>query len=411
MRLPLSRPRHARSRCAVLAFAALATVAVVARRADAEVPQPQVSVADEVPGAPSKGDLTLESVHVGLTAFVQNGHGYQSQAGAVPHGPGSERLTVFEPQAIVVFRQGPRFTHRIWVPLDIVTAASPNAIDRSRPVDMVSQASRQTESGSLAWDATYQIDRQTETTFRSSLHLEEDFRSWTVGMVGARLLADDDATVTLSGSHTYDWFDRLDITGLRHGRASRATTNGSAGLTQVLTPTTVVHFNYGLTLQTGELGNTWNAVPLDDGNVGPEILPSQRLRHAIVGRIAQWLPWDGALKAFYRFYTDDWGIVAHTIEGQLLQRVSPWLYVRGSYRFHTQSGADFFTTAAVAGGGRRTADSDLDRLDSHAVGFGMQASFPTETVGTLEMGASIERYVRSNDLDVDIAMWTTGFRF
>ena len=82
----------------------------------------------------------------------------QSQAGAVPHGPGSERLTVFEPQAIVVFRQGPRFTHRIWVPLDIVTAASPNAIDRSRPVDMVSQASRQTESGSVAWDSTYQID-------------------------------------------------------------------------------------------------------------------------------------------------------------------------------------------------------------------------------------------------------------
>lgn len=404
MRVPLTRPTSA----GVALALALATLA---GGADAEVPQPQVSVAEEVPASPAKGDLTLESVHVGLTAFVQDGHGYQSQAGALPHGPGSERLTVFEPQAIVVFRQGPRFTHRVWVPLDVVTAASPNSIDRSRPVDMMSQASRQTESGTAAWDATYQIDRQTETTFRSSLHLEEDFRSWTVGLSGARLLADDDATIMLSGSHTYDWFDRLDITGLRHGRASRATSNGTAGFTQVLTPTTVVHFNYGLTVQTGELGNTWNAVPLEDGSVGPEILPPQRLRHAIVGRLAQWLPWDGALKAFYRFYADDWGIVAHTIEGQLLQRVSPWLYVRGSYRYHTQTGADFFTTSASAAGGRRTADSDLERLDSHAVGFGLQASFPTDTVGTLEMGASIERYVRSNDLQIGVAMWTTGFRF
>jgi hypothetical protein len=409
MRLPLI------DRAVVVVLATLATLAAQAAfavEAEAEVPAPQVTVAEEVPSAAkAKSGITIESVHVGLTAFVQDGHGYQSQAGAAPHGPGSERLTVFEPQLIVVMRQGPRFTHRIWVPLDVVTAASPNSIDRTRPVDMVSQASRQTESGTVAWDATYQVDHRTETTFRSSLHLEEDFRSWTVGLSGARLFADDDATVTLSGSHTYDWFDRLDITGLRHGRASRATSNGSAGITQVLTPTTVVHFNYGLTIQTGELGNTWNAVPMQDGSVGSEILPGQRLRHAIVGRFAQWLPWDGALKGFYRFYADDWGIVAHTIEGQLLQRVSPWLYVRGSYRYHTQTGVDFFTTEASPTGARRTADSDLATLDSHAVGLGLQASFQTETVGTLEMGASIERYVRSNDLQISVAMWTTGFRF
>ena len=407
MRLPLTRTLDV----ALAVVLAVATVAPTRAHA-ADVPPAQPTIAETVPTPPERGGLTLESVQVGLTGFVQDGHGYQSQAGAPPHGPGSERLTVFEPQAIAVFRQGARFTHRVWVPLDIVTAASPNAMDRSRPIDMMSQASRQTESGTVGWDATYQIDRQTETTFRSSLHLEEDFRSWTIGLGGARLFADDDATVTVSGSHTYDWFDRLDVTGLRHGRASRATSNGSAGFTQVLTPTTVVHFNYGLTVQTGELGNTWNAVPLEDGNVGPEILPPSRLRHAIVGRFAQWLPWDGALKAFYRFYTDDWGIVAHTIEAQLLQRLSPWLYVRGSYRFHTQTGADFFTTSAsLAGGERRTADSDLARLDAHAVGFGVQASFPTETVGTLEMGASIERYVRSNDLQVGVAMWTTGLHF
>jgi hypothetical protein len=309
-----------------------------------------------------------------------------------------------------VFQQGERLTHRLWIPLDFVTAASPNAIDQTRPVDMMSQASRQNESGTVAWDSTYAIDSRSSATFRNALHLEEDFRSWTTGLAGSKTFAQDNTAVALSATQTYDWFDRLDINGFRHGRTNRSTTNGSAGYTQVLTETTVVHANYGITVQTGELGNTWNAVPIDNGGLGSEILPSHRLRHALVGRFAQWLPWNGALKGFYRLYADDWGITAHTIELQLLQRLSPWLYVRAGYRYHTQTGVSFFTIAAPRNGNYRTADSDLERLHANAVSLGAQTSFMT-AIGTMEVGATLERYVRSNDLDADVAMCTTGFRF
>src|SRR6185436_2655796 len=111
-------------------------------------------------------------------------------------------------------------------------------------------------------------------------------------------------------------------------------------------PTTFVNVNYGLTLQAGELGNTWNVVPLDTGKQGPELLPDERVRHALVGRLSQFLPWEGALHLYYRFYGDDWGIAAHSVETALLQRVLPIAYVGVNYRFHHQAGASFFSTLA-----------------------------------------------------------------
>jgi hypothetical protein len=170
--------------------------------------------------------------------------------------------------------------------------------------------------------------------------------------------------------------------------------------------------NYGFTLQTGELGNTWNSVPLDDGKRGEEILPKLRHRHAAVVRLAQWLPWNGALKAFYRFYADNWGIVAHTVEAELYQRLSEAVYVRLNYRLHVQSGADFFKTSAPLGDSLRTADSDLAPFVAHT--FGAKVALHPRLRGrlrgaTFDVGA--ERYVRSNQLHAIILSTSFGLRF
>src|SRR4051812_5216447 len=185
------------------------------------------------------------------------------------------------------------------------------------------------------------MTRKLTTSIRNAFHLEENFRAWTSGAGLTYSLADDAATIAAVATQIHDWFDPFDVTGIRYGRATRNTTNASLGLTQILTPTTIVHANYGFTAQNGELSNTWNSVPIVTQEREGEVVPAKRIRHAIVARGAQWLPWNGALKASYRFYVDDWGIVAHTVEAQLLQRLAPWVYVRGSYRFHRQTGVDF----------------------------------------------------------------------
>jgi hypothetical protein len=351
----------------------------------------------------------VESVATRITSFYQDGHGYQSQAGPTPLSAGSERTLILEPQAEIVVTQGTRFTHRLWVPLDVITAASPDALDKTR-VDTISQASRKNDAGTLALSSTLH-ERHTDLTLDEGFHLEFPFRSWHAGFTVSRSLADDNATLTAGVSQIVDWFDHFDIQGHRQGRSTRTTTNGTVGLTQLLSPTTVAHVNYGLTLQLGELGNTWNSVPLDTGERGAEQFPLHRVRHALVFRLVQGLPWDGAVKCFYRFYADDWGIVAHTFELQLHQRVTKAFTLRGTYRAHTQHGASFFTTLAPPDAIFRTADSDLAPLGAQTVGLALAWDFATLGVRNVHLDAGYERYFRTNDLTIDIVTLGVGYRF
>ncbi len=350
--------------------------------------------------------LHVQSITTRVTGVDQFGHGFQAQGGPTPMSPGSERLTVFEPQGEIVMTQGDRFTHRLWVPVDVVTNASPDALD------VVSSASRHVEAGSIDWTTTYRATKTLDLTMRNGLHLENPFRSWVSGMGLHHAFADEATVVSASALAVYDWFDQFTIHGHRTGHTDRTGTTGSLGVTQVLTPTTVASLSYGLTVQEGTLGNTWNSVPLSTGGRGPELLPDERMRHALVARAAQWLPWNGALRLYYRFYADDWGIVAHSIEGQLMQRLTPEVYVGGLYRFHTQTGPRFFTTLAPLDATYRVADSDLAPLDSQTVGGRIVMDLPLRgEVRALHMELSCERYVRTNDLWINIVSWATGFRF
>jgi len=356
--------------------------------------------------------IRIESVRARYTHYDQTGLGYQSQAGPTM-GPGLENATVEQAQLEVVAKQG-KLTHRLWVPLDVITAASPDAIDGDFRigVDTVSQASRVNEAGSIELQTTYQADSRTAAFVRAGFHIEEMFRSWVVGAGFSRSFADDNAVFAASVNQVYDWFDTFLIDGERVGHGDRSTTNANIGLTQLLSPTTIAHVNYGVTLQLGELSNTYNSVPLVTGVRGAELLPHLRQRHALVARLAQWLPWNGAIHLFYRFYADDWGVLAHTVETELYQRLAPTVYVRLNYRVHVQRAVDFYTTLAPDDGSFRTGDSDLSAFVAQTVGAKLSIDFPSRgRLRDAHFDVAAERYFRSNGLRASIASCAVGFRF
>jgi hypothetical protein len=348
----------------------------------------------------------VDAVTTRITSFDQFGHGYQAQGGRTVTDPGSERATIFEPQVEVDASQGARVKHRLWVPVDVVTNASADAID------VVTSASRHVESGAIDWTTTYKLDEASDVNVAAGLHLENPFRSWHGGLGASHAFADGDTVISASFLEVFDWFDRFDISGGRHGRADRSSATASLGVTQILTPTTMVNVNYGATVQRGELGNTWNSVPLSTFARGPEELPSERVRHAVVARAAQYLPWDGALHLYYRFYADDWGLVAHTAEAELMQRVASWLVVGAVYRFHTQNGVDFFSTLADPAAPLRTADSDLAPFDAHTIGGKVAIDVPLRgDLRALHLEVGYDRYFRTNDLQMNVVTCATGYRF
>jgi hypothetical protein len=153
-------------------------------------------------------------------------------------------------------------------------------------------------------------------------------------------------------------------------------------------------------------------VPLASGMLGPELLPHLRHRHAFVGRLAQSLPWNGVVKGAYRFYVDDWGVLAHTLELDLYQRVLRWFYLKVDWRYHVQTAPGFWTLAASDTATARTADSDLAAFSAQTFGFLAAADIPLPTgVRVLHVDFGYEHYFRTNGLRANIYTCSAGFRF
>ena len=106
----------------------------------------------------------------------------------------------------------------------------------------------------------------------------------------------------------------------------------------------------------------------------PERVPEDRYRHAIHAGVRGFVvPTETAWTLGYRFYADDWDIMAHTPEVQAIQRVTGDLHVRGRYRYHTQSEAffyqDIYTRQEIEDSMRFvTEDEKLGALSTHLAG-------------------------------------------
>jgi len=346
----------------------------------------------------------LRSFGARYTHFDQTGRGFQSRVGP-PRGPGSQEATIDQPQIEAVIEQGEDIVHHLWLPVDVVTAASPDA------VDVVSTASKTNEAGALNWTVTHGEKSTTPLSFQTGFHAEENYRSYNFGLSGVLSLAEDNTVLQAAGTQVLDWFDRYLYNGEHDGHAPRSATNASAGISQVLSPWTVGYLDYGITHQQGTLSNTWNTVPYLGISRVLELLPERRTRHAAVARVAQWLPWNGVLKASYRFYADDWDIFAHSATFEVDQRLHPYFYIGAVYRIHSQSGARFYMENAPIGRGYRTADSDLAAFDAHTIGGKAALDVPVSFsfANSVHVDLAVERYGRTNDLTVMVYTCELGF--
>ena len=358
-------------------------------------------------------DWHVDDVELRTSLYTQTGHGFQSQDGS-PGAAGSEAMTIFEPWALFRIRQNDKVTHEITLPVDIITAASPNAVDAFKGIDAMSTASQRNESADLDIRTTIKATDVDTFTTRFTAHGEEPLGSGTAGAGYRRSLADDNATIGINGSLTLDLFDIRDHLGGFHGKTDRVTTNANVSASQLLSPTTVIDGGYGITYQHGTLDPSgWNAVPVSDGTTVDEILPHSRVRHAWSARLAQRIPQtDSTVKLSYRFYLDDFGVHAHTVELDAYQYLVSWLYVRASYRFHHQTGADFFTTdmPVTTSMAVRTADSDLAPFDAHEWSAQVVVVRGRAPAGwrAWSIAAEVMHYWRTNDLQVTTTSLSLG---
>jgi Protein of unknown function (DUF3570) len=76
----------------------------------------------------------------------------------------------------------------------------------------------------------------------------------------------------------------------------------------------------------------------------PDTRPSSRDTWTWLTRFRQhFAQANGTLQVDYRYYRDDWGIRAHTLEGAWQQQLGERWSIRPALRYYTQDAADFYS--------------------------------------------------------------------
>lgn len=360
----------------------------------------------------SSDEWALERFATRLSVFAQDGAGgLQSQWGSNRAGPGSELLWVLSPTIFTRIRTPGGLTHDVYIPVDIITAASPDALDA------ISSASRDNESIDLDIYSSGRPDDDTTVTVHWGGHVEEQLRAGHLGFAVARELAEDNAVLALTFDGVVDVFDPTMFNGWDPGLSERVTASVNLSLSQLLSPTTIVAGSYGITAQVGTLQTTYNSVPYEGGDRIGDLMPNHRMRHALSVRLSQAIPESRTyLTGSYRFYVDDFGILAHTTDASLTQYLGGDVSLRASYRLHTQTSASFWmpffpqTTPLEA---FRTADSDLSAFDAHEVGATLRWYW--DRAGALSarssyVEAAFHHYERTNGLFVNVVSVGWGWQ-
>ena len=170
---------------------------------------------------------------------------------------------------------------------------------------------------------------------------ENDYEARSIGLSDAWTMAGGRGTLHFGASISRDIVSP--VTSSEHLPKD---TNGFAlGWTWVLGERDLLDVSASLMLQSGYLDDPYKVVPIgtinNNTNV-PERRPDSRQRFAFLAKYGHYYLWDGALKASYRYYRDDWSVQAHTLDVTYDQKLGSRWIVSPRARIYTQTGASFY---------------------------------------------------------------------
>ena len=104
-----------------------------------------------------------------------------------------------------------------------------------------------------------------------------------------------------------------------------------------------------------------------------EKLPDTRFKIAIGGRLNYFVNEIISIRTYYRFYNDDWGIDSHTASIEIPIKITDKFTLYPSYRYYTQTAADYFAPHEenLSTQAFYTSDYDLSEFDANQYGFGV----------------------------------------
>jgi hypothetical protein len=193
----------------------------------------------------------------------------------------------------------------------------------------------------------------------------------------------------------------------------RTTFSLSATYSQVINTRMQASVNLDLVEQNGYLGLPFHRVYLADGSVRVENLPSNRFKLPIGFRLNYFAGDNFIIRSYYRFYVDQWGILAHTAELEVPIKFTPFFSLSPFFRYYTQTAAYYFAPYEKHSIGDVYYSSNyaLSALTSQFAGMGLKITPPNGILKTHLSSLEIRygHYMQSTDLYAN--MLSTSWQF
>lgn len=264
----------------------------------------------------------------------------EDRADAMYHSYDGGGVEVDGPSYLVRKGDGKRFSASANYYVDSISSAS---------IDVLTQGSPYNEQRTQWTGSVDYIHADTTMTAGYSNSDESDYQSDTYSFSISQAMFGDLTTVTLGYSYGDDDVSSNVDSSFERSAEHR---NYHVSLTQVLTKNLLLSLNYDAITDEGYLQNPYRRVrvqndPLDPSagwNFNtPETYPNTRTSNAVSANFIYYLPYRAAVKAGYRYYTDDWDIDAHNVEvGYVHPLWDRWI-VEFNYRYYQQDQADFYS--------------------------------------------------------------------
>lgn len=173
---------------------------------------------------------------------------------------------------------------------------------------------------------------------------EEDYESLGLSLNYIGEFNEKNTTLTLGLAHNQD---RLTGFFLRNKWKDKESTDVLLGVTQVLTPTTLVNLTLTFGTAAGYLSDPYKGFRFtgypDPEALFPEKRPGHRTKQTALLSLNQHVePLRGSAELSYRIYHDSHGLWGHTVTLEWLQKLGRYVVVAPLFRIYTQSAADFY---------------------------------------------------------------------
>lgn len=370
--------------------------------------------------------LKIEEVNFVTSYYHQDGNN-----SAVTGGLGSELLTDFsntlDLRLSKTTKKGRKHDFGFEMGFDHYTSASSDMIDNTT----ISSASSNDQRyyPSLFWSVS---NPEKGKTFGAnvSYSTEWDYQSYGGGLTFSKAFNNNNTEITLKANAFFDKWAMILPAELRPigypsgaGRTKsrlpynpRNSFNFSVSLAQVVSERLQVALIAEPNYQKGQLATPYQRVHFSTtDSVRTERLPDTRWKLPI-GLRANYFAGDKVVvRSFYRFYIDQWGLTAHTLELEAPIKINPFLSLTPNYRFYAQNGISYFGAINTISLNEQfyTSDYDLSKFRSHAAGLGIRWK-PLNGVFGMSHWTKVElrylHYNRSTSLSSNIVSLLMSFK-